>query len=276
MVDVAAAVARWTNAFAEDPVALGACYAPDASTIALDGESTIDGREAIVVAAERFATQVPDRRWITTTVLSDPMTGSAMVEGEVTGRAIDDLVTMTTPSLRWWRLDAEGLITEERSWFDWSARRIREPLLEGAARPVAPPAGTPHSLGWYRDLADRFAETWSWEPVLAVRSFCADDVVWTDVANPDEPLVGIAALEASEAERLGWLPRPHRRMTVVDVLGDGAVMAMLLQTEGRVLPPPGDAWGEPQTWWAVAVASLDSSDRASTVRWYGQWRTPVV
>lgn len=276
MVDVTAALARWTTAFAADADAVGATYAEEATSTALDGRIELVGRDALVADAARFARQAPDRRWITGIALTEETTGRIVVEGEVTGRGIEDVVTMTTPALRWWRLDGSGAIAEERWWFEWSARRIREPLLDLAGRPSsAPPAprsGTTHSLGWYRDLAERFAETWAWEPLLAVRALYADDAVVTEIKRPDVPLVGLAAIEALEEDRLSRLPRPHRAMTVLDVVGNGSLMAMLLEVQGRLLPPPGAAWGEPLTWLAAVVLTLDENDRASAARWYVDWR----
>jgi hypothetical protein len=122
------------------------------------------------------------------------------------------------------------------------------------------------SQSWYRAFATHLAETWSWDPVLADRSLYDDACVVESALAPGQALRGLEALEAADAALAQRLPRPDRRLTVLDVLGEGRAVAVRARLEGREA-----GRGALRAAYGALVLTLDASDRVTSARSYLDW-----
>jgi hypothetical protein len=268
-----AAAARWADLWATDRKRLvGERYAEDAVRVEVGGpgSATLRGRDALVEDEHRLYRLVPDHRARLLRVLVDAA-GRQVVEALVTGTSAGDLTRMAVPALWWWELDGEGLIRREWRWLDWAARRLDDGRVGGRVPDHQPPGTEAHSQGWYRSLAERMAETWAWDPQLMVRSLFADDCEVVPVHEPERRVRGLADLGAVETVRAARLPRRSRRFDVLDVLGEGRAFALRYRL-GRVdggSGGAGTAAEEDESGETIMVATLDSADRITSARIYG-------
>jgi hypothetical protein len=289
-----AVAARWADLWSTDRAALVAdVYDNDAVRVDLTRRlagptdaAGLHGREALLSDEERLYRLVPDHRVEPLRLLVDGAT-RCVVEGLVTGTSSGAITRMAAPALWWWELDGEGRIRREWRWFDWDRRRLDDGRVGGVVPDHQPPGTEMRSQGWYRTLADRLAETWSWDPELMVRSMFAEDCVVGPVDDPERRARGQEELEAVEAARAERLPRRRRRFDVLDVLGDGRAFAIRYSVApGRAggsapattmsarpdtsaaVTADGQAEGTPDE--AVMVATLDVADRITSARLYGR------
>jgi hypothetical protein len=229
-------------------------YADEAVVVDLAGTVLARGRDAAAELESALFRRVPHRAARPLIVHGDAL---------VTGTSLGDLVTMVTPMTRWWWFDEQGRITRELRILDWDHRSIDD---ADAAGPLPRGDGPARSDAWFRDFAQRFAETWAWDPGVVLRSFVADDVVALCPTDPErrrwQGVDDVAATELFATSRLA--PR-QRSMTVVDVLGSGASLSLWCSLHDDRVPD------RPAVGGLVAHAGLDGDDRIDLLRWRLAW-----
>ena len=263
--------------WSEEPLQVTAdLYAPDVVVEDLaDPSRQLHGRDERQELERRLFTRIPDHR-VEVLRLLEVDGPRAVLECLVRGRASTDPCPMAVPALVWWELDGKGRIAREAVWFRWRDRRpddgraagwLTSPLPPGPPIPAAEVrVEEPRSRSWYRAFATHLAETWSWDPVLADRAIYDDDCVIETARRPGAVLRGRAAIEAADAALAARLPRPDRRLSVQDVLGEGGALALRVALEGRE-----EGRGPLLRAHGALVLSLDGSDRVVSARTYLDW-----
>lgn len=247
MAQPPALVERWCRAWSADPVELLALYAADAVSWSLGpmGRRRL-APDDLLEHERRSVLQVPDRaveHRLTVDGEDDVVT-----EWLFTGRSAEDLVTMVSPGVTWWQLDADGRIALEVRVVDWSARVIGD---DEQRRPLPDGSDEHHSQGWYRDFVERLLEVVAFDPALARRSAYA------------EGSTAVTMAAGTDAE-----PSRHvlRRAACA---GRGRTVACLLDGgEEHAGQRGADPWG-------VVLLTLDGSDRVISERRYGAGWWPV-
>jgi hypothetical protein len=272
---IAALAARWTEAFGRGPGEFADLYAADVAFGDLAGPDALrHGRDERVAADRALYTRLPDRA-VEVLRLLELDGRQAVLECLVSGTSSSDPYRMAVPALLWWWVDGEGRVARELAWFRWQDRRPDSARPAGtltSPQPPRPPLpepeadDQPRSRSWYQAYATHLAETWSWDPVLADRSLYDDGCVVESATSPGRALHGLAALEAADAELAELLPRPHRRLVALDVLGEGRALAIRVALEGRAA-----GRGPLQRAHGALVLALDSSDRVASSRSYLDW-----
>lgn len=111
-----------------DAAALGAFYAPDVTLVEPMSPEATKGREAVVATGSAFRRAFPDMVW---TLTGDPVVGAGAIgwelraTGTMTGPlpGPDGEIPATGKAFAvdmgiFWTFGADGLITEERAYFD--------------------------------------------------------------------------------------------------------------------------------------------------------------
>ncbi len=279
MAGTVALAQRFSDLWATGPVAMVAeLYSSDAISEDLtDPSSRVVGIEPRQEVEARLFTRIPNHTIEVLAILE--LDDRAVLECLVRGSSSVDPCPMATPALLWWQLDAEGGIAREQAWLRWDARRPDDGLDDLWARSPRPQILTTaapdaddevRSQTFYRTLAEHLAGSWSWDPVLADQALYDEDCVIESALRPGAGLRGRAALEAADAALALRLPRPDRRMTVLDVIGQGRTLAMRISLEGR------EAGQGPQLrTHGALVLTLDGSDRVTSSRAYLDWDRAV-
>jgi hypothetical protein len=174
------------------------------------------------------------------------------VEFVVQGTDEADTIRHAQPGVAWLRVDPEGRITFQRSYFEWQKRR---PDRGSAAGRVYLGSGRQRSQAWYRGFAERLAELWATDYVRMCNELYAEDQTLDLMGGAPESIQRnrkqLLAAETSLHERI-----PVRKMTVFDVAGEAGLLAFThVIVSAR-------SWQARQRYWPVClVLTLDGDDR---------------
>jgi hypothetical protein len=212
----------------------------------------IDGAADLHALERQLAAKIPDHRHelIRVVVGDDVACLETMVVAPRSGEY--------APACVWWWIDADGFVGAEVGWFDWDVRTTNSAIAHGTV-PAGPRAGGAHDHTWYRRVADDDAHGWAHDPTgAATLARFAPDCTSARVGQAESR--GVDRLALDRASQLVEIPVPGRRMEIQQVLGEGAVVAMLL-----VL---GDARRVTR---GTVVLTLDADGLISSERRYWDW-----
>jgi hypothetical protein len=259
---------------------LAELLAEDARIDALGGEGAgalpVVRRATAAASLRGWVGRVPD---VAVTLRSAVIDADrAALELHVCGRGVADTGPMVAPLFVWLSTDETGRLDRATISFTWAERRLAIEIGATAQAPAggtaqAPAGGTAQapagpgelrSQAWYRDLAERFAEAWSYDPQLAATSACSD-LVTVEVAGwPELTAIGGAALAGAPAAG-----GRGETLRVVDVVGQQDRMAVWFSLGPAANPARptrrvvGGGRNGAMLWW------LDGNDRICTIRRFG-------
>lgn len=222
----------------------------------------VHGRDAALEAAQPWLGSVPDATVRVVRLIGHGY--DVVAELEVTGRSVDDVGPRSAPLLLWATFTAGGQVSEAAIAFAWERRRFSD-----HSEPAVPEPGVPEepdgeaagpvvrSQGRYRELAERFAEAWSWDPEVAARSAFADRCLLSQAGDP------ATAVPTT-------IPSTSRSTLVVDgVLGEGSTMAVRFSLRPSANPARPSRETSGDTTKGVLLVGLDDDDRFCWLRRFG-------
>jgi len=181
-------------------------------------------------------------------------------EVRVGGHMLELSYGTTLPLIRWSgdfayvrTPDGVGRVVHEVGWFDWEHRLTDSRRSRGT---IPRDDGVDRGRVWYEALGRRLVGAWNADPLAAVHEHLPLDATVTWVGF-DETNGEIAATRV--AAHLGPA-HDHPEITVIDIIGEGAVVALLCTM----------ARGSRRTRFTAAL-TLDESDRIASVRLYFDW-----
>jgi hypothetical protein len=162
----------------------------------------------------------------------------------------------------WWLVDGQGAdgvgrVVHEVGWFDWEHRLTDSRRSRGT---IPHDDGVDRGRAWYEALGRRLISAWNVDPLAAAHDHLpvAATVTWVGV---DETTGDVAA--ARLAAHVGPAYE-HPEIAVIDVIGEGAVVALLC-TLTR---------GSRRTRFTAAL-TLDEADSIASLRLYFDWARAV-
>lgn len=263
--DAATLARRWAELWGVDPPAMAEeVYAPD---VVIDHaghgpRSRVEGRAALLEAERVLLEWIPDHANRIVRVVQEG--DRAVVECVLSGTSAGDPARQACPACVWWDLDGDGRVAHEVAYWEWPKRRPDDDTAAGTL--VAGP-GRHRSASWYRERAARLAELWTADPLAMVDELYAEDCVMERLGEgPEGIVVGRAALAEAETALLDLLPRPQRRMDVLDVVAAGDVAAVAFTIEGAWGGRGGTRRGP-----GTLLLTFDGDDRIASDRVYWHW-----
>lgn len=220
--DIRALAIRFADLWAVDPHQMvDEVYAADILMESMaDPARVIDGAADLHALEDQLAARIPDHRHeLIRVVVGD---GVACLETTVVAPRSGEYA----PACVWWWIDADGFVGAEVGWFDWDVRTTDAAVSHGTVPPSSRVGGA-HDDAWYRAVAEDYAHRWAHDPTGAgTLARFAPNCTSARVGAPE--LHGIDQLALARARQLAELPVPGRRMEVQQVLGEEAVVAMLV------------------------------------------------
>ncbi len=221
------------------------------------------GRQALHEAERELEAMIPDHRNEIIRVLAGDGE-TAVIESLIVGTGAGDDGLQSCPACVWWRLDEQGQVAEETAYYEWSKRRPHTDKVRGT---IVAGDGRDRSSSWYSNMSQRLASLWSVDPAGMVNQLYAEDAVVERLGEGPEAVVrGRDSLLLAELDLLELLPRPQRRMEVVEFTSDRNVMAVRF-TIGGSWRGSGPARVGPGS----LVLTFDAADRIISDRIYWHW-----
>ena len=259
MADVRALAIRFADLWAVDHHQMvDEIYAPaiHMEPMARPG-APIDGLTALHALEDDLALRIPAHRHELVRVLVDAP--RAFLETTVVGPTTGEYAQAAV----WWRLDGGddgrvGRVVHEIGWFNWDLRTSDARRSRGS---VPPDDGRPRGADWYERRAHLLAAAWNVDPVGAVTEHLRPGTSVTRVGFDERTGAATAAALAQHVTTA--LPAPS--VEVTDVLGEGAVMAVLCTVtyDGRRTR-------------GTIVVTFDPQDEIAGIRAYVDWARSVA
>lgn len=245
--------ARWAAFWDADSVDPTRDLYADAATIE-DGQqgpqSRATGIGRVLDWRRETHLQIPDQRvTIVRTIESGDWT---VAEYVVQGTSPTDACRQAQPGVVWLRVDRSGLITSQCTYFEWDRRR---PDRGAAAGRVYRGDGPARTQAWFRGFAERLAELWTTDYERMCKELYSEDqtldLMGSGPAGIQRNRAELIAAEIGLHERI-----PVRKMTVLDVVGEGGLLAFThVIVSAR-------SWQSRQRYWPVClVLTLDEDGR---------------
>ena len=220
--DIRALAIRFADLWAVDPHQMvDEVYAADILMESMANPArVIDGAAELHALEDQLAAKIPDHRHELIRVVAGGDVGclETMVVAPRSGEY--------APACVWWWIGADGLVGAEVGWFDWDVRTTDSAIAHGTVPPGST-AGGAKDDAWLHRVAEDYAHGWVHDPTGAdALGMFAPNCVSARVGEPESH--GIDQLALGRTRQLDDLPVPGRRMEVQQVLGEGAVVAMLV------------------------------------------------
>ena len=218
--------------------------------------TVVEGIDELHTLEDELARRIPEHRHELMRVVVDAP--RAFLETTVVGPTTGHY----SQAALWWLVDGDGpdgvgRVVHEVGWFDWEHRLTDSRRSRGT---IPRDDGVDRGRVWYEALGRRLVGAWNADPLAAVHEHLPLDATVTWVGF-DETNGEIAATRV--AAHIGPA-HDHPEITVIDIIGEGAVVALLC-TMTR---------GSRRTRFTVAL-TLDSADRIASVRLYFDWARAV-
>jgi hypothetical protein len=207
------------------------------------------GRENVLEWRQGMLREIPDQR---VTIARVVECGEWRVaEFVVQGTSAGDSCRQAYPGVVWLRVDADGRIASQCSYFEWSKRR---PDHASSAGRVYAGEGRQRTQAWYRSFADRLAELWSSDYVRMCHELYAEHQT-LDLMGGGPQGIQRSRAQLLDAEKGLHARIPVRKMTVLDLIGERGLLAFThVIVSAR-------SWDRPLRYWPVClVLTLDDDD----------------
>lgn len=251
-VDVRAHAIRFADLWAVDPHQMvDEIYTPSITmhSMAKPGPS-INGAAELHALEDRLATLIPEHRHELVRVL---VAGThAFLETTVVAPVTREYAQAAV----WWTLDSTGKVSDEIGWFDWDHRTTDSRNSRGT---VPPDDRRPRGHDTYELIARQAARRWTQDP-NGLADACADGCVVDLIGR--RSWHGPHAVE--QASAAASLTAPNPSVDVLRVLGEGAVLAALIQVTSHGRTTRG-----------TVVLTLGPDDRVTSVRAYIDWTRAI-
>lgn len=171
---------------------------------------------------------------------------------------------VAAPFCAW--LQAEGSITSEYLYWDWSRRLPWSADVRGTLRSGTP---TGRDGAWARGLAERLGRLWTNDVHTMIEEMYAPDSVIERLGDGPEAVVqGSRELHEVEENLMTLMPPPHRKLEIVDVSSRDDVVALRVRFVA--------AWRgirEPRASHGTIILTLQANDQVTSDRtyWYLHW-----